>query len=93
MACEIVSLPGGARAIVCGTRPRSRCACGNPATLECDWKVPNAFRKSQTCDKPLCPNCSFSPAPDKDLCPHHASLFEAWRAARPSRQIVSEDTR
>lgn len=78
MTCQRVDLGNGVRAIVCG--PTRRCKCGKRATLECDWKVPG--RKSGTCDKPLCPACSFSPAPDKDLCLAHRPDFEAWKAAR-----------
>lgn len=40
MPCASVTLPDGRRAIVCGTRAASqRCACGQPATLLCDWKL------------------------------------------------------
>lgn len=80
MACEHISMPGGGYAIVCGTRSRQRCACGAPATRLCDWKVPG--RRSGTCDKPLCPSCSTTPAAEKDLCPDHARAFETWRAER-----------
>jgi hypothetical protein len=85
MTCTPVQLPDGTRAIVCGPRQRRRkCSgCGRPADLLCDWKVP--ARKSGTCDKPICPRCSFSPAPDKDLCLTHRPAFEAWRANRPGR--------
>lgn len=76
MACEVVELPGGTRAIVCG--PRRKCQCGNRATLECDWKVP--ARRSGTCDKPLCPACTHVPAPGKDLCPEHAAKWKARHA-------------
>lgn len=80
MGCQHVTLPGGQRAIVCGTRPRKRCACGRPGTLLCDWKVPE--RRSGTCDTPLCPLCSTSPAPDKDLCPTHVEAYKEWKARR-----------
>lgn len=79
MACEHVALPNGGSAIVCGVR-RRKCACGRRATLECDWKVPT--KKSGTCDAPICPNCTTSPAPEKDLCKKHAAEFEAWKAKR-----------
>lgn len=82
MACERVSLPGGIQAIVCGTRSRrQRCACGKPATLLCDWKVPT--RRSGTCDAPICASCATSPAPEKDICPAHARALRAWQAQRP----------
>lgn len=54
-----------------------RCACGNRATLLCDWKVPG--RRAGTCDAPLCPSCTSSPAPEKDLCPAHAADWAAHR--------------
>lgn len=82
MTCERVPLPGGGHAIVCGTRQRrKRCACGRPADLLCDWKVPS--RRSGTCDKPVCDQCTASPAPDKDLCPDHARAYEDWLRAKP----------
>lgn len=80
MICETVTLPDGGRAIVCMSGQRKRCACGRPATLACDWKVPT--RRSGTCDAPICERCTTVPAPDKDLCPKHAEAFEAWKAER-----------
>ena len=78
MACQTVQLPGGQRAIVCGSRAKAqRCECGRVADRLCDWKV--EARKSGTCDKPVCWHCTTSPAPDKDLCMDHAS---AWNARR-----------
>ena len=79
MPCEHVTLPSGGFAIVCGTRPRRRCACGRLAPLLCDWKAPT---KTGTCDDPICARCATSPAPDKDLCPKHATAYEAWKAVR-----------
>jgi hypothetical protein len=46
--------------------------CGKPGKLLCDWKVDGG-----TCDKPLCSNCTYVPAPDKDLCPVHAAEWKA----------------
>jgi hypothetical protein len=83
MTCERVTLPDGTRAIVCGSRRVRRCACGQPHTLLCDWKVKD--RRSGTCDAPLCPRCTTSPMPGKDLCPTHAQAFAA-RQARQARQ-------
>ena len=81
MACEIIPIPGGGKAIVCSGRARTKqCHCGNPATLACDWKVP--ARKSGTCDAAICARCTTAPAPDKDLCPAHAVAFESWQANR-----------
>jgi hypothetical protein len=81
MTCTPISLPNGARAIVCGTRRRQRCKCGRPATLLCDWKLKQPAT-GRTCDKPLCESCATSPAPDKDLCPEHALAFGEWKARR-----------
>lgn len=81
MTCEHVTLPNGARAIVCSSRRRSRCKCGRPAKLLCDWKM--AGKRSGTCDAPICATCTTSPAPDKDFCPTHAQAFEQWKG-RPS---------
>lgn len=77
MTCEHVTLPNGARAIVCSTHRRARCKCGRPAPLLCDWKVKG--KRSGTCDAPICARCTTSPAPDKDLCPTHAQAFEQWK--------------
>jgi len=81
MPCTVTTLPGGQRAIVCGTRRRPKpCACGSgkPATLRCDWKVPG--KRTGTCDTWLCIDCTHVPAPDKDLCPKHAAEWKARTA-------------
>jgi hypothetical protein len=83
MACTVVTLPTGGRAIVCGARrAKPHCGCGAPAGLLCDWKVGPG---KATCDKPICAACSVSPAPGKDLCLIHAADWEAWRANRATR--------
>lgn len=85
MACELVQLPDGGRAIVCTRERRRGCIeCGAPADKLCDWKVPE--RRSGTCDAPLCSRCATSPAPEKDLCPAHARAYQAWLA----RQVSSK---
>lgn len=79
MTCSTVALPGGGAAIVCtsGRRRQRRCLCGHVASLECDWKMPGPLKRGKqvTCDAPLCPDCTSSPAPGKDLCAEHA---KAW---------------
>ena len=81
MPCNHVTLPDGARAIVCTPRRKAkRCDCGRRADLLCDWIVKG--KKSGTCDKPICARCTTSPEPDKDLCPEHARAFEEWKARR-----------
>jgi hypothetical protein len=80
MPCRRIPMPGGGAAIVCGPRRRvKRCACGNPHTALCDWKVKT--KKSGTCDKALCAECTTVPAPGKDLCPKHAAEWEARKPA------------
>lgn len=80
MTCKRLTLPSGGHAIVCGSLPKQeKCGCCRRATLMCDWKVPNTFRKSQTCDAHLCDRCTTRPAPDKDLCPRHAREYEQWQ--------------
>ena len=80
MPCTPFQLPDGSRGIVCGRGPVQRCKCGRPATLLCDWKVPD--KQTGTCDAPLCEACTTSPAPEKDLCAKHAREWEAMKAAR-----------
>lgn len=81
MVCRTLKLPDGSTAIVCGPRrPPRRCACGQPAALLCDWKVPG--KKSGTCDRPLCRACATKVGPDKDLCPEHTARHADWRARK-----------
>lgn len=73
----------GVRMIVCGQeRIKACCNCGAPATRECDWKVhgANADGRQATCDRALCDSCTFSPAPEKDLCPDHKKEWECHPA-------------
>jgi hypothetical protein len=81
MGCTVVNV-NGIRAIVCGRDRRKRCkACGQMgAEYQCDWKVPH--RRSGTCDAWLCVRCRTQPAPDKDLCPDHATAWRAWKQSR-----------
>jgi hypothetical protein len=82
MTCEFIEIPGVGRAIVCGrSRRRPKCVgCGQPATLECDWKMPR--KKSGTCDAPICARCATAPAQDKDICPKHKPDLERWQRER-----------
>lgn len=73
MPCIPFKTPDGATGIMCIRGRTRRCECGKPADRLCDWKV--KARKSGTCDRPICPSCSVSPAPDKDLCKEHGA---AW---------------
>lgn len=79
-------LPGGNVAILrmAGRRP-PRCLCGAESTRLCDWKMAArslARGKAVTCDVPLCDSCTWSPAPDKDLCPSHAAEWKASNEAK-----------
>ncbi len=80
MTCHPFDIPGVGRGFVCTSEKRQRCACGQPGTLLCDWKVPS--RKIGTCDAPICAACTTSPEPEKDLCPAHAAEFERWKETR-----------
>ncbi len=82
MVCQVITLPDGVPAIVCGPRGRAdqRCGCGKRANLLCDWKV-----GSGTCDTPICNDCTFSPAINKDLCPAHRHAYADWQARQAAR--------
>lgn len=78
----------GMTGIACYSRgPRKLCACGKPAPLLCDWKVPT--KRSGTCDRPICTTCSHKPAAGKDLCPEHAA---EWRARQHTNTIGGQST-
>lgn len=87
MVCERVPLTGGGSAIVCSSRRRPRCACGRPAPLLCDWKVP--IRKSGTCDAPICHDCAAEVGADKHLCPAHDSAWQVIQARRAAKGAAS----
>lgn len=74
MPCHFVKLEGGGFAHVRMSKtPAKKCfVCGKPAGLLCDGPV--ASRRSGTCDRPLCDNCTTKTGPvqDADLCPEHA---------------------
>lgn len=80
MPCVPFTL-GTARGIICTRTRRPRCACGQPATLQCDAPTPaklissgpNAgrVRKAGTCDKHLCTSCATEVGADRHLCPEH----------------------
>lgn len=70
MPCTPITLPGGARAIVCTRTRPPRCACGQIATLQCDAPTK---RRSGTCDRHLCASCATETGPDTHLCPAHAA--------------------
>lgn len=68
MSCETVRMPDGGLAIVCtrGKRPARKCACGRPATLQCDYPVEHG-----TCDEWLCKSCAVHVGHNRDYCPSH----------------------
>lgn len=78
MKCSTIQL-GGAIAIVCGSRRLLVCKCGQVASRLCDWKLAGGG----TCSKPVCDDCTTSPAPNKDLCTDHG---EAWKDHPANKQ-------
>ncbi len=80
MRCTHVKLPGGVRAIVCGSRPPIKhcTACDQVAPFLCDWKT----GPGKTCDLPICVAHAERVADDKHLCPKHSRAWEQWQAQR-----------
>jgi hypothetical protein len=72
MPCTPFTL-GTARGFICTRGQRPRCACGKPATLQCDAPTK---RKSGTCDRHLCAGCAVEVGPEKHLCQGHAAAAE-----------------
>lgn len=69
----------GLRVTACGPkRIKACCKCGGIATRECDWKVHGckADGRQATCDRGLCDKCTYSPSPEKDLCPDHKKAWD-----------------
>jgi len=74
MNCELVQLPSGGEAIICGQRSKpKKCACGKPATRLCDGPRMKRNRLGDTCDRPLCDEHAVRVDADHDLCPKHAA--------------------
>ncbi len=75
MACEVVRLPGGQTAIVCGPRKRIRpCAyCSAPGVVLCDHEI----GPGKTCDVPMCRAHAKHVEPDRDYCRLH--LKDGWK--------------
>jgi hypothetical protein len=79
MTCEVVKLPGGSTAIVCGRggpRPPRCKFCPLPyaahkATLLCDFEIGRTLGGEPiTCDAKICTGCARRVG-DKDFCPKH----------------------
>ena len=85
MPCNTVKLQNGFTAIVCSRGRRSRpepcVGCGAPGVRLCDMKGRRNGRAT-TCSRSVCNRCTFSPAPEKDLCPEHAALWNG----RPTKE-------
>lgn len=91
MPCEFVELGEGAdkvTAIICtrGQR-RKRCACGKPATRECDYPKPTKRNANKTCDAALCVDCTTTVGPDRDLCAEHERVV---REAGCSAELLAD---
>lgn len=86
-----VTLPDGTRAIVRGNFPRPmKCAtCGGPADLVCDWKIGtetvDGVTSVLTCDTQICKDCTYKPAPGKDLCRYHAGAWKRRLEAKKAK--------
>ena len=85
MPCTPFTLPGGVRGYVCTRGPRPRCACGQPATLQCDAPTK---RKSGTCDRHLCAGCAVEVGVDRHLCPGHATSGFATANEAPKTDMA-----
>lgn len=75
MRCTQIDLGGGAVAIVCSSRSRTKpCRqCGARSSRLCDY--PLAGKKTgTTCDAPLCERCAVKVGPDRDYCRAHAAM-------------------
>ena len=83
MPCTPFTRPGGGSGILCTRTRRPRCACGQPATLQCDAPTK---RRSGTCDKHLCASCATEVGPDRHLCQQHATSGFATRNEALERQ-------
>ena len=70
MGCTPFRLADGTAGFICTRTPRPRCACGEPATIQCD--EPTGRRKG-TCSRHLCAACAVEIEPEVHLCPAHAA--------------------
>jgi hypothetical protein len=71
--------------IICGMSTQRFCACGRPATILCDWKVPT--HKSGVCNRAVCSRHARKVAPDKYVClPEHANAYELWKSRQTPQQ-------
>lgn len=67
---------GDQRAIICGRHRVQACVtCRAIADRLCDWIIGKRGKRIVTCSAPICAEHTFSPAPEKDLCPRHKA---AW---------------
>jgi hypothetical protein len=70
MTCRTIVIGPDTMVIAC-TRGRPRqCACGNVATLLCDFPL-SGEKIGKTCDAPLCAKCAKHVGPDRDYSPAH----------------------
>lgn len=69
----------GARGFICSRTPRPRCACGQPAMLQCDAPT---RRSTGTCDRHLCQQHAGQEVP-----PVQGDLF-----GRPNAAITGAGT-
>jgi hypothetical protein len=74
-------------------KPKKCVACKlRPGVRECDWKIAKRGNKDVTCDAPLCESCTFSPAPEKDLCPLHKDKYKCWVIERGKKNATDDNS-
>jgi hypothetical protein len=70
MPCRIAG-----NAILCSRTAEKRCIyCGRPSSKLCDFRLTGA-KAGNTCDAPMCANCTTSGGPDVDYCRPHAKMI------------------
>jgi hypothetical protein len=81
MTCEIVTLPGGGRAIVrYSGRRLPRCempGCRRPAERQCDYPI----AAGKTCDRYLCRDHAVRQGRNRDFCPDHPGQGDLFAGA------------
>jgi hypothetical protein len=73
-ACDVVDLPGGGRAIVCGggrRTPKCSFCKERPGSKQCDYPINGSKGGGNTCDAHICTECALHLEPDNDYCPMH----------------------
>src|SRR5580692_5630775 len=56
------------------------------------YRSAKAHARRKTCDAQLCIDCTYSPAPGKDLCPTHAAIWRSYLERRATKETPAEET-